>query len=113
MKKNILKLVLLLPLVGFTACVKTGNCDCSKGGCLEGTLVNLEKPYKLTGIHNEITVYAHFIPNDTPDKCLEIEHKIPSKYRKRDSVEIRARMSLLQIHYFDIYGYSIQCIEDI
>ena len=119
MKKIIL--LLLLPAIFSISCgkdavcerTKTENCECKPGDeCLEGTLISLEKTYKVTNIQNkEVTIYAHFIPDMYPDEFFKIEHKLPAKYRKKGSSHVRIKYGPLQAPAF--ITYILCCIEDV
>lgn len=76
-KNKIQKILFLLCFIAFglTSCVKQSGCE----DCVEGTLINLEKP--IDGI------YAYFIPDSSALK-ISITSKIPLKLQDKDTLKV-------------------------
>lgn len=113
--KTIIQLFFLMVLLSVTinGCVKQKNCE----GCIEGTLINLEKPIKVTNG----TIYAYFIPNDTKsdDKqskvSISIDNKVPLEYRNKDSLKVCATYEVTKQTLLALYVPSshFTCIEKV
>ena len=108
--------ILLVALI-LASCTKIKKCECIdlELDCIEGALVNLEETYKLKNCSNEeITIYAHFIPDNDSNMIFEIKHKLPTKYQRKSSSHVCVQYQPLVIfHPICKNGYELCCIEDI
>ena len=122
MKKNIL-LLLLLPLLGLTSCVKQNNCDCR----LTGKFVYYEKPQKEIVCGYEPSITAFFIPdhsfmNDSiigniPPYYGPIVGNVPKEFQTTDTIHVSICLKEQFEDFCFGYGwsnmYKIQCIEKV
>ena len=95
-------------IFSLSSCVKQKDCE----GCVEGTLINLEKPIKGTNG----TIYAYFIPDDTQSKVsISIDNKVPLEYRKKDSLKVCATYEVTKQTLLTLFIPSshFTCIEKV
>ena len=111
MKKNILKLVLLLlPLLVLAGCVKQKNCE----NCVTGKWIYLQEPYAIVGYTTTFTVVAHFYEDGSLFyNPLRFIGKVPPKFMSKDTLHVCLTTNFIGGDLHAAGGMSLNCIEKI
>jgi len=121
--KKIILLLLLLPLLGLTSCVKQKDCDCK----LTGKFVYYEKPQEMIVCGYERSITAFFIPDypSVNDSIIgnitpyygPIVGNVPKEFQSTDTIHVsiclKEQIEGFCLAYSWSNMYKIKCIEKV
>ena len=108
--KKLFLILLLIPALGVTSCVKQKNCDCG----LTGKFIYYEKPEEIIYCGYPKDVNALFISDNT-DSWYYITGSIPNKYKINDTINVSLCLKEVKRDWCLAFGvsviYNLTCIE--
>jgi len=114
--KKLLLILLLIPALGVTSCVKQKDCEGCKGDEMVGWLQYAKEPvtdpfYTRNGsIKEKITAIFYDNPND--EWGTAVIGNIPKKYRTGDLIKVRACFQIDGTLAIWTPVYKLTCIEN-
>jgi hypothetical protein len=111
--RKVLLILVLIPFLGLTSCVKQQNCD----GNLTGKFIYYEEPQEFSGCGNQGKYNALCIPDNKFTFC-RIFNNIPKEFQSKDTIHVRAYFNMDPNDFHndflvDCRKYKLKCIEKV
>jgi len=110
--KKIILLAVLIPLLGFSSCIKQNNCDCG----LKGKFIYYDTPQEFTRCGSQDKYNAFFISDDELVHC-RVFGNIPKEFQSKDTLYVRVCFNHVPYGIYlwdsdDCRQYKLKCIEN-